>query len=98
MPESLIIAFGALLAGATHVLVGADHVAALLPFALDAHRRAWVVGLRWGAGHALGITGVGLLGYAMLEWIDFRLLEGLGRSLVGIVLLVIGGWARGFEN
>ena len=43
-----------IVAGCGHVLLGPDHVAALGPFSVEAHQRAWRVGLRWGAGHALG--------------------------------------------
>jgi hypothetical protein len=90
--DFLVILSGASLAGATHVLLGADHLAALAPFAIEARRRAWMVGLRWGVGHALGIVVVGLVGYSVLAWLDVALLAGLGQYLVGVVLIAIGVW------
>jgi hypothetical protein len=80
------------LVGATHVFVGPDHLAALAPFAVEARRKAWLIGLRWGVGHALGIVVVGLAGYAVIDWLDIELLSGLSERLIGLVLIVIGVW------
>ncbi len=92
MLETWVILSGALLAGGVHALLEPDHLAAIAPLAIDARRRAWVVGLRWGVGHALGIVGVGLSAYAVLDRLDLPLLRGLRWYLVGGVLLGIGAW------
>ena len=81
------------LVGAMHVLLGPEHLAALAPFAVEARREAWVIGLRWGVGHALGIIVVGLVGYALIDWLDVELLSGLSERLVGLVLIAIGIWS-----
>lgn len=79
-------------AGFGHVLLGPDHVAALAPFSVEAHRRAWVVGLRWGVGHAVGIIAVALLVVSATDWLDLELLAGAGDYLVGGVLVAVGLW------
>lgn len=84
------------LVGATHVFVGPDHLAALAPFAVEARRKAWLIGLRWGVGHALGIIVVGLAGYAVIDWLDIEFLSGLSERLIGLVLIAIGLW--GFNH
>ncbi len=89
----ILILFTGIAAGFGHVLLGPDHVAALAPFSVEAHRRAWVVGLRWGLGHALGIIAVALLVVSATDWLDLALLEGVGDYLVGGVLVAVGVWA-----
>lgn len=81
-----------LLVGAAHVLVGPDHLAAMAPFAIEAHRKAWKVGLRWGVGHALGIIVVGLAGYALIDWLDLEFPSGVSERLIGVVLIAISVW------
>ena len=92
--ELLLIGFAA---GFVHVLSGADHLAALAPFAT--HRKqnaAWRLGLHWGLGHAGGIALIGLLvwllkGTAGAEWLS----SGAER-LVGLIL--IAGGALGIRS
>ena len=88
----IFVLFTGLAAGVGHVLLGPDHVAALAPFSVEAHGRAWVVGLRWGLGHALGIIAVALLFVSAADWFDVALLEGAGDYLVGFVLVAVGAW------
>lgn len=88
----IFVLFTGLAAGFGHVLLGPDHVAALAPFSVEAHRRAWVVGLRWGVGHALGIIAVALLFVSAADWLDLELLAGTGPYLVGGVLVAVGLW------
>ncbi|MFQ5512952.1 MAG: hypothetical protein ACE5FG_00830 [Myxococcota bacterium] len=92
MLDSLTIAGSALLAGAVHVLLGADHLAAVAPFALDARRRAWAVGLRWGVGHAVGIVTVAVVAYALMARLEIHALRAWSPWLVGGVLIAIGLW------
>jgi len=79
--------------GVVHVLLGPDHLVALAPFAVEARRKAWVIGLRWGVGHAIGIIVVGMAGYAAVGWLDIELLSRVGERLVGLMLVAIGVWA-----
>jgi sulfite exporter TauE/SafE len=88
----IFILFTGLAAGIGHVLLGPDHVAALAPFSVEAHRRAWVVGLRWGLGHALGIIAVALVFVWAADRLDVAWLAGAGDYLVGGVLIAVGAW------
>ena len=88
----IFILFTGLAAGFGHVLLGPDHVAALAPFSVEAHQRAWVVGLRWGLGHALGIIAVALLFVWASDRMDIEWLAGAGDYLVGGVLMAVGAW------
>ncbi|MEX2206118.1 MAG: sulfite exporter TauE/SafE family protein [Myxococcota bacterium] len=88
----IFVFFTGVAAGFGHVLLGPDHVAALAPFSVEAREKAWVVGLRWGVGHALGIITVALLVVTAADSLDLELLEGAGDYLVGIVLVAVGLW------
>lgn len=88
----IFVLFTGVGAGFVHVILGPDHVAALAPFSVEAHRRAWVVGLRWGLGHALGIIAVALLFVSAAGWLDLELLAGTGPYLAGGVLVAVGVW------
>ncbi len=80
------------LAGAGHVLLGPEHLAALAPFSIDAGRRAWAIGLRWGIGHAAGIGIVGAAIWLLADYMDFQVLHDSGDYLIGVVLIAIGIW------
>jgi hypothetical protein len=86
------ILFLGLVAGVSHVVTGPDHVAALAPFSVEAQRRAWTVGLRWGAGHAAGIVAVALAAVLAADRLDLRGLSAAGDYLVGGVLVAVGVW------
>jgi hypothetical protein len=85
-----------LLAGALHVFAGPDHLAALAPLSLRARRRAWLVGLRWGLGHSLGVLAVAALAWALREGVDFEALGSWGERLVGGAMVLLGLW--GFRS
>ena len=71
--EVLFIGFAAVF---VHVVSGADHMAALAPFAARREQQAaWRLGLQWGLGHAGGVALIGLLvwllkGTAAAEWLS----------------------------
>lgn len=90
--QELALLISGFLPGALHVLLGADHLAALAPLSVEAGHKAWRVGFRWGIGHALGILCVGLLAYSIGDWLDVAWLSDLGQPLVGLVLIGIGLW------
>lgn len=90
--SALTICLSGLLFGALHVLSGPDHLAALAPFSVEARRRAWLLGLRWGIGHAGGIVCVGTLAYLVRERLDLALLQSVGTGAVGVILIGIGLW------
>jgi len=87
----LVLASG-LAAGLLHCVTGPDHVAALAPFSVEAHRRAWVVGMRWGIGHAAGIVAVAVVAAVAADGLDLRVFTAAGDYLVGGVLVAVGLW------
>lgn len=93
MLAPLAAALAGLLAGAGHVLLGADHVAAVAPLAIQGRRRAWCAGLRWGVGHAGGVTIVGLAALGLRGAVPIETLSSWGEGVVGIALVAIGVWA-----
>ena len=86
--ELLFIGFAA---GFAHVVSGADHMAALAPFATRREQQAaWRLGLQWGLGHAGGVALIGLLvwllkGTAAAEWLSSG-----AEWLVGVALVAVG--------
>ncbi|MCX8090425.1 MAG: sulfite exporter TauE/SafE family protein [Verrucomicrobiae bacterium] len=82
-----------LVAGATHVLAGPDHLTAIAPLAVRRPGRAWLSGVRWGLGHSAGVGMVGGLAMALRELIPVEWLSSWGERAVGVVLLGIGLWA-----
>jgi len=87
----LSLASGAL-AGAFHVFAGPDHLAVLAPFSVEAGRRAWVVGIRWGVGHAAGLLAVATAAYAVRDLLDLGFMAGASEALIGAVLIAVGCW------
>jgi Na+-transporting NADH:ubiquinone oxidoreductase subunit NqrB len=80
------------LAGAVHVLSGVDHLAALAPLSVEAGRRAWRAGLRWGLGHSSGVLIVGAAALLLRGALDLDSISGWGERIVGIVLVALGLW------
>ena len=86
--ELLFIGFAA---GFAHVISGADHLAALAPFAARREQHAaWRLGLHWGLGHAGGVALIGLLvwllkGTAAVEWLSSG-----AEQLGGVMLVAVG--------
>ncbi|MCP4004274.1 MAG: hypothetical protein GY725_08770 [bacterium] len=89
----LLIGMTGMLAGALHVVFGADHLASLAPFSIEARRGAWAIGLRWGVGHALGLLAVGLGFYALADLLDLEVMHQGGDYVVGLVLVGVGLWS-----
>lgn len=82
-----------LTAAAAHVLSGPDHLAAVTPLAIESRRKAWSIGLAWGAGHTLGILLIGILFLLFREVIPVERISEHSELLVGIMLIFIGAWA-----
>lgn len=85
--------FAGLLASILHVIMGPDHLAAVLPFVIEAKRKAWKIGLFWGLGHIFGMLLIGLLFILFKELIPIDAISNFSEQLVGLVLIVIGIWA-----
>lgn len=88
----ILVLLSGIAAGFYHCVLGPDHVAALAPFSVEAQRRAWLVGLRWGIGHAAGIIAVAVLFVLAADRLDLRFLTAAGDYLVGGVLVAVGLW------
>ncbi len=89
----MFAAFAGCLAGFVHVLSGPDHLAAVAPLAVRAHRNAWRSGLRWGIGHSAGVAVVGVLALATRQLVPITFWNGWSERLVGVMLLGLGIWA-----
>ncbi|MDP6305801.1 MAG: sulfite exporter TauE/SafE family protein [Verrucomicrobiota bacterium] len=86
--ELLLIGFAA---GFTHVISGADHLAALAPFAARREQHAaWRLGLHWGLGHAGGVALIGLLGWLLKDTAAAEWLSSGAEQLVGVLLIAVG--------
>lgn len=79
-----------LLASVLHVITGPDHLAAVLPFAIESKKKAWKIGLAWGIGHLLGMIIIGLLFVLFKELIPVEKISEHSEQLVGVVLIGIG--------
>ncbi|MEM6368502.1 MAG: hypothetical protein AAGD10_14670 [Myxococcota bacterium] len=82
-----------LLAGVLHVLLGPDHLAAVLPFAVAKPRSGARVGLFWGLGHGLGVLALGAALLAFRGAFDVELVSARAEALVGFLLVGLGSWA-----
>jgi len=89
----ILVLLSGVTAGLLHCATGPDHFAALAPFSVEAQRRAWVVGLRWGIGHAAGIVAVAVVAALAAERLDLSFLTAAGDYLVGGVLIAVGLWS-----
>ena len=82
-----------LIAAILHVLAGPDHLAAVLPFAIESKKKAWKIGLFWGIGHLLGMLLIGVLFLVFKELIPIEKISEHSEQLVGLVLIGIGIWS-----
>lgn len=90
---AMIVAITGLLAGMFHVISGPDHLAAVAPLAVRAHRKSWIPGVRWGVGHSAGVAAVGLLAVALRGVLPLERLSAVSERLVGVLLLFVGVWS-----
>lgn len=80
------------LAGFLHVISGVDHLAAIGPLAIQRPKRAWLTGILWGAGHAVGALAIGTLALLLRETVLVESITSWSERLVGITLIAIGFW------
>lgn len=81
-----------LFASMLHVVMGPDHLAAVMPFAVESKKGAWKIGLSWGFGHLTGMMLIGVLFYFFKELIPIDSISSHSEQLVGVVLIGIGAW------
>lgn len=81
-----------LVAGGTHVLMGPDHLAAVLPLAVGGHRKTQWIGVGWGLGHSAGVVLLGLLSVLSSVLVDLEHWSFAFERLVGAALVFLGIW------
>jgi ABC-type nickel/cobalt efflux system permease component RcnA len=82
-----------LIAAIAHVLSGPDHLAAVMPFAVEHKKSAWKIGVSWGLGHLFGMLLIGLLFMIFKNIFPLELVSAYSEFSVGFVLIFIGVWA-----
>ncbi|MCF6183546.1 MAG: sulfite exporter TauE/SafE family protein [Bacteroidales bacterium] len=82
-----------IVASATHVMTGPDHLAAVTPLAIENKKKSWIIGISWGIGHTTGLLLIGILFYLFREVFPIKLISAYSEIIVGIILIVIGLWA-----
>ena len=82
-----------LLASLAHVLSGPDHLAAVMPIAVENNKKGWQIGLSWALGHITGMLAIGLLFIMFKQWLPVEAISSHSEALVGFVLIFIGLWA-----
>ena len=87
----IIAAAGGFLAGVIHSLSGPDHLAAVMPLSLE-KRRGWLVGLKWGLGHGLGVFLLYGLVVLLRLTVNMEVISSWSERLVGIFLIGLGIW------
>jgi hypothetical protein len=90
----MLTLFSGALAGAVHVLAGADHLAAVAPLAVANRRRGWLAGFTWGVGHTAGVITVAALAVSLRDLLPpVDLISAWSERLVGAALIAVGLWA-----
>ncbi|HLE00964.1 MAG TPA: sulfite exporter TauE/SafE family protein [Bdellovibrionota bacterium] len=79
-------------AGAVHVVTGPDHLAAVAPLAIQENKRPWILGLKWGLGHASGVVLVAVFAWLLRETLRVEVFSSHCERLVGLMLIAIGIW------
>ena len=74
--------FAGIIAAVLHVISGPDHLAAVIPFAIERKKKAWKVGLFWGIGHLTGMLFIGALFLAFKEMIPVEKISKHSEKLV----------------
>lgn len=77
-------------AGGTHVVLGPDHLAAVLPLSVGQGRSGASVGLSWGLGHGLGVITLVIAGQLLRTVVDVEAWSTGAEWMVGVVLLGLG--------
>lgn len=84
------LAVSGLAAGGAHVVMGIDHMAALIPLSVGRHSKALKTGALWGLGHSAGVLLVGAAALAARSLLHVNVVSSLGERLAGVALIAIG--------
>ncbi|MCF6227948.1 MAG: hydantoin utilization protein A [Planctomycetes bacterium] len=91
--HSVILA--GLVAGLLHVVMGVDHLAALMPLSHGKSLKAAWLGFRWGIGHTIGVMIVAIAILILRDSVSGEFFETIGtwgERLVGAMLIGFGIW------
>jgi uncharacterized membrane protein YfcA len=82
-----LIGYGATF-GILHILSGPDHIAAIITISANKGYKAFIIGAKWGIGHAIGL----LIIFAVLLTIDAEILykTKIAEWIVGCFLVLLG--------
>jgi len=96
----LLSSITGLFAGFVHALSGPDHIAAVAPVAMEGKQRSWLIGLRWGFGHASGAVVVGIAALLLRGALPMEAFSSFAERFVGVMLIGIGLWGlhKAFSN
>ncbi len=89
----LISTLTGLIAGALHVVSGADHLVAIAPSSMGHPRSALKNGWAWGLGHSTGVLVLSLLAILIKDLAPLEKFSYFAELSVGIALLVVGALA-----
>ncbi|MHC4841465.1 MAG: hypothetical protein ACYTDT_11035 [Planctomycetota bacterium] len=109
IPESVILAsaeisvalsqhsviLAGLVAGLLHVVLGVDHLAALMPLSHGKSFKAAWLGLRWGVGHSIGVLIVAIAILILRDKVSGEFFDEIGtwgERIVGALLIGFGIW------
>ncbi len=81
------------LAGALHVLGGADHLVAMAPGALRTPAASLKGGLAWGVGHSAGVLLLSVLAIVLKDLTKVERMSSWAELFVGLTLLLVGALA-----
>jgi hypothetical protein len=77
-------------AGAAHTFAAPDHLAALVPLAVQSRRKAISVGVVWGLGHGVGVLVLGFFGVWIQSYFSIEALLEAAEVLIGILIAILG--------
>lgn len=78
------------IAALAHVLAGPDHLAAVIPIAVENFKKAYKIGIAWGLGHISGMLLIGLIYILSKQLFPIDFISSYSELLVGFVLIFIG--------
>ena len=81
------------IAGAIHVVGGADHLIAMAPNAMQRPKLALREGLAWGVGHSTGVLLLSFIAVLAKDLVNINRVSSFAEFLVGITLLILGAFA-----
>ncbi|MDC1141725.1 hypothetical protein OAU50_01415 [Planctomycetota bacterium] len=89
------VVLAGLVAGLLHVVLGVDHLAALMPLSHGKSIKAAWLGFRWGIGHSIGVVIVAIAVLILRDKVSGEFFDTVGtwgERVVGALLIGFGIW------